>query len=120
MIHMPGWIGKKEDLMMKKILSTLDMAKFTFVKHLLDQESIPYLEKGSYFNGGAAGEVPPLVYSPELWVHEGPNFEKALVLVKRSDLQVFQSEDWVCSNCDELIESQFGTCWKCGVDRGGA
>ncbi|MFH1699414.1 MAG: hypothetical protein ABIE07_02405 [Candidatus Zixiibacteriota bacterium] len=24
---------------------------------------------------------------------------------------------WICSNCGEKVEGQFGTCWNCGADR---
>lgn len=102
---------------MIKLLSTLDMAQYTYVKHLLEAEAIPFIEKGSYFTGGAAGEVPPLVYAPEIWVGNEADFKRGSMLLKRSKWVVHEDKDWVCSGCSEAIEGQFSSCWKCGESR---
>lgn len=99
---------------MVKLFSTLDMAKFAFVKHLLTTSSIAFVEKGGLFNGGAAGEVPPLVYTPEIWVKDQADYERAIVIIKQVEWQVLGQSDWDCSGCGERIESQFDTCWNCG------
>ena len=29
------------------------------------------------------------------------------------------TDTWTCPNCDELIETNFDSCWRCGTDREG-
>lgn len=102
---------------MIKLYDTLDMAKFAYLKHLLETEEIPFVVRGENFNGGAAGEVPPLVYSAEIWVRNEADFERAVGFVKRSEWRVHDNQNWICPACKEVLEGQFTLCWKCGQEK---
>lgn len=114
----PGTISGDSRGNMIKIFTTGNMVALNHAKTLLQDHGIPFLVKNENPVGAAAGEVPPIVCWPELWVHEGEAGAKALDLLQHfqagSDLR---AAPWTCGQCGEIVESQFSACWRCGADR---
>ncbi len=103
---------------MIKIFSTQNRIAFDHAKTLLQDHGIPFLIKNGDPVGAAAGEVPPIVCWPELWVHEGEAGAKAQSLLQRSlPPEGSETQPWSCGRCGENIEPQFGACWNCGAGR---
>ena len=102
---------------MKKLYSTTNQVFLALLKSKLVSEKIPTIIANA--DPPAAGEVPPLVAWPELWVIEDAYYEraKALVQVEVEKLEV-PHKAWCCSHCGEWLEGQFDVCWACGEGRG--
>jgi hypothetical protein len=60
----------------------------------------------------AGGEFP--VPLPSVWVRN-EDYERAAALIAAKDTKT--RESWICSSCGEVVEDQFGECWKCGRER---
>jgi len=68
----------------------------------------------------ASGELPPEICRPEVWLDNEEELKEARSLI--ADLidgttNPAQSNKWCCPRCGELLEGQFGQCWKCGADK---
>jgi hypothetical protein len=53
---------------------------------------------------------------PSIWVRER-DLERAKRVLARRD-EAGTGEPWTCPDCDEHLEGQFTTCWRCGHARG--
>ena len=65
---------------------------------------------------GALGEIPCLECAPQLWIardHEESRAREILQQLKRP----MQGPLWMCTECGEYSEPQFGGCWQCGAVR---
>lgn len=84
-----------------------------FLKSVLELNRIPCFVRFEHL-AGAAGELPPTVVWPELWV---VNDEDAGAARAQIDTALADSRDslseWACPDCGELIEGQFSACWRC-------
>lgn len=100
--------------MRQRLLYTdLDLIRVTCVHHELISHGVQSELKNTD-TLGAFGELPPSEAMPQVWVAE-IDYARAEALVK----QYFSSsetigEDWQCEQCGEMIEGQYGQCWKCG------
>jgi len=105
---------------MKLIYTGQDRILLDRIKQALHQNGIPYFIRNENPVGQAAGEVPPLVCWPEIYVKDESTFDhvKPLVdaLMPKTGATLLR---WVCPNCNEQIEAQFSVCWACQVDRQG-
>jgi hypothetical protein len=84
------------------------------VNNLLATEGIPTIV-------AAAKEIHPEQLGPVrgVYVLDRKSFERAKEIVNRvrrgetlKDPKTYRA--WRCKQCNELIEGQFETCWKCG------
>ncbi len=66
----------------------------------------------------ALGEIPFLECRPELWVIDEDVMPRARLLIQGWLAENHASEPWTCPGCGERLEGQFGSCWKCGRERG--
>ena len=99
---------------MKKLYSASDRFLLNLLRSKLEGEDIEVLMKNE--NPPAAGELPPVIAWPELWVMDDEQFPKAEKIL-RSELEKRASastELWQCPKCGEQLEIQFTICWKCG------
>jgi len=63
----------------------------------------------------ALGEIPFVECYPELWVVDDEVYPRARLLLEQWLAEAAEiSPEWTCSKCDERIEGQFQSCWKCG------
>jgi hypothetical protein len=96
--------------------SLADRAEAGLLKELLEREGIACLIRNDQLFA-ALGEIPFLECFPELWVVDDEIWPRARRLL---DNWLKGSEDtgsWNCPACSEVLEGQFGACWKCGKER---
>lgn len=65
---------------------------------------------------GALGEIPFLECAPQIWLRHALDEARARELLAQLRLPS-SGEPWTCRACGEVLEPQFGQCWKCGADR---
>ncbi|MEO6222961.1 MAG: DUF2007 domain-containing protein [Vicinamibacterales bacterium] len=68
----------------------------------------------------ARGELPVTAATlPSVWVLDDGQVADALELLRHRATEVSAGASmppgWTCSQCDETVEPQFTTCWKCGA-----
>ena len=66
----------------------------------------------------AKGDIPAGECISELWILDDKDHARAQQIVdewKRSNAEPHAS--WLCPQCQETIEGQFTSCWKCGHER---
>jgi len=61
----------------------------------------------------ALGEIPFTECYPELWVVDDEVYPRARVLLTGWLKAQEGAETWTCSRCGEVLEGQFGACWRC-------
>jgi hypothetical protein len=69
-----------------------------------------------YFISSIAGDVPPDQCSPELWLTDERQYDRALLALRQ--IQYMPQRRWVCAGCRELVEGGFTQCWNCGLAEG--
>lgn len=88
------------------------------IKSTLDEAEIVYIVRNEKLVGQAAGEVPPAVCWPEIFVRNEEDFEEAKQLINRlSTVPTSSHIAWICPNCSERLEPQFEICWSCQSER---
>ncbi len=98
---------------MKKLYVSSDIGLLNLLKSQLETENIVALIKNEF--PPAAGEVPSVVASPELWVINDEDYTTAgNILNEFLNASTQPKENWTCTHCGELLEGQFELCWKCG------
>jgi hypothetical protein len=86
------------------------------VKSLLEEAKIPCAIRNEYLSM-ALGELAPSECSPEIWIQNDEDYQRAKEIVDAWRNAEDETHDpWVC-RCGETIEGQFTSCWKCGTDR---
>jgi hypothetical protein len=87
------------------------------LKNLLDTEEIACCIRNEHLSI-AAGELSPQECLPALWVLNEADYPRAREIVddwQRSPVET--QPQWICPDCNEIIEGQFSSCWKCGKQR---
>lgn len=82
------------------------------LKNLLEQEGIACMVKNDTLSA-VVGEIPMLVAWPELWVIDSDMQLWAIELIKKSQKEAEQGEEWTCEHCGESHAAQFSDCWNC-------
>jgi hypothetical protein len=103
---------------MKKLLTfTLaDRAEAGLLQELLAREGITCLIRNEQLFA-ALGEIPFLECYPELWVVDDDVWPRARLLLEHWLKSSEDGSAWSCPNCGEVLEGQFGACWKCEQQR---
>jgi hypothetical protein len=65
---------------------------------------------------GAMGEIPFLECAPQLWLEREADESRALEILQQLRRPV-GGPQWRCTACGEMLEPQFGACWRCGAAR---
>ena len=87
------------------------------LKEILDNEGVDCLLRNEQLSA-AVGEIPFIECCPELWVIDDEVFPRAKVLLDAwFENAGATAESWVCPQCGECSEGQFGACWACGTLR---
>ncbi len=103
---------------MKKVFVSQNLVEIEMFKERLERAGIPCTIKNQR-SSSLAGEVPFAEVFPELWVVRDADSDQALELIKEPSAFDIPSQDsWACAACGEHHDGQFGTCWKCGRERG--
>jgi len=104
---------------MKKLSDAGDLVSLTQLKSMLEQEGIPCLIKNELMIG-LSGEVPLNECSPQLWVADDKDESRARQLMHEfRTAEIESGPGWLCENCNEAMEGQFTSCWKCGACKPG-
>ncbi len=104
---------------MKKlhVFNFYERSQAGLLKELLGNEGIECLVRNDQLYS-ALGEIPFVECYPELWVIDDEVFPRAKLLLdawlKKDDVT---NESWICCNCGENCEGQFGACWSCSTLR---
>ncbi len=103
---------------MKKLhtFSLADRAEAGLLKELLEREGVVCLIRNEQLFA-ALGEIPFLECFPELWVVDDEVWPRAKSLLANWFKQEVDPLSWTCFSCGEVLEGQFGACWKCGKAR---
>lgn len=97
---------------MKQVYTSEDRLMVYHLKNLLEQEGIECMVKNDCLSA-VVGEIPMLVAWPELWVIDSDMQAWAIELIKTSQKEAEQGEDWTCEYCGESHAAQFSDCWNC-------
>lgn len=101
---------------MRLIFSSANAAETSLFQTLLQAEGIESFTRHDQLSL-TAGAVPFMEVMPELWVAKEEDEAKALSLIEQWQNQnEVAPEPWVCPQCGEQNEGQFGACWKCGYE----
>ncbi len=87
----------------------------THLRNLLQSEGVECRLKNEFLYS-IAGEVPPTMIWPELWVAES-DFDRAQRVVNEALADKSGLPPWRCAECGEQVEGQFDLCWQCGAPR---
>jgi hypothetical protein len=103
---------------MKKVFVSQNLVEIEMLKERLERAGIPCTIKNQR-SSSLAGEVPFTEVFPELWVVRDVDNDQALELIEEpSAFDIPSQNGWACAACGERHDGQFGTCWKCGRERG--
>ena len=101
---------------MKKIFTTqADPILFQQLQNELTEAGISCFVKNENPVGAAAGEVPPIVCWPELWIRDESQTQKAMALIEAVQSGPAKTDIWQCPHCGISLEPQFTDCWQCSA-----
>ena len=101
---------------MKKLYATENRVELYLLKSKLEENGIHCNIKNE--NPPLAGELPPIIAWPELWILNDDQYDAALNILKKETSEISAHTDkWICSQCGTHLEKQFNICWKCGNSR---
>jgi len=104
---------------MKLLRSSSVPGVLEHLRTVLEAEGIQ-CQMRNEMTAGLSAAVPVSESVPELWVVDDDMVPRALEVVGDIETQPGEGgESWVCSNCGELLEAQFGSCWKCNTPKSG-
>ena len=104
---------------MKKLftLNVGQNAQIGLLKDLLEKSFIPCVTRNEFLSV-ATGEIPFTECYPELWVLNDEDYPRAKELLDEWVSPLLEiPAPWLCARCNEEIEGQFASCWKCGTQR---
>lgn len=95
---------------MLRLTQAPNLALATLWADALRSEGLAVSVERLYLSG-VAGELPPDQCSPELWLHDPAQEERARTLLDA--LQHLPQHCWDCA-CGVRVEGGFESCWACG------
>ena len=98
---------------MKRLIADSTRTEIGLVRGLLERAGIACITKNEQL-AGALGDIPFLECEPELWVVHDDDLERARQILSKHRAPAVAASVWRCGACGELIEGQFGACWRCG------
>ncbi len=99
-----------------KIFIAKNPTEAHIVCELLKTEQIQCVVRGEDLFG-LKGELPfGDDTDPYIWLFAIEQQMKAIAIIDAFRKQALPNtyQDWRCSKCSEIIEGQFGACWRCG------
>ncbi len=100
---------------MKLLYTSTNPMMVTHLRNLLQSSGVECRIKNEFLYS-IAGEVPPTMIWPELWVDDS-TFDKAEQIMNEALSDKSYLPQWHCSQCGEWVEGQFELCWRCGSPR---
>lgn len=103
---------------MKKLYCSENRVMIYLLKAKLEAQHIACFIKNEDIAGAAAGEIPPVMAKPELWIMEDEEYTRAQTIVNEElNKEATPGNEWQCPQCKERIAGQFNICWQCGTSR---
>ncbi len=103
---------------MKRLYASHNTLLLEQLRTALDEAGIASSLRNENRTGQAAGELPPIVCWPEIWVRDPADFDAAAKIRDQLLSQLEQpGADWICPECGERLEGQFGSCWQCAASK---
>ena len=100
---------------MQRVYSGQDIVIIGYLQQVLEAAGVGCLVRNQFL-AGAAGGLPPNECWPELWITEAERYDESLRLIATALAPPAHNlRDWICPDCGEHIERQFGQCWQCGA-----
>lgn len=101
---------------MKKLFTTQNKIIIYLLKSKLEANGINCIIKND--QPPLAGEIPPIMAWPELWLIEDQQLDQAKEIIHKELYERNESNTaWKCSSCGEISPGEFNICWKCGNSR---
>jgi len=100
---------------MKKIYSSQNRVLIYLLKSKLEERHIPCFLKNE--NPPLAGEIPPILAWPELWVEDELASKAKTIIEEELEHEQETKTNWICAQCGEHLEGAFNICWQCGSTR---
>ena len=102
---------------MIKVFENYELATVGQYQSVLESEGIQTHLKNQFMSG-ALGEIPFVSAVPELWILNDEDFAAARALIEKLLSSNAQAEpEWVCAECDAVVDGVFTQCWKCSAHR---
>ena len=102
---------------MIKVYEDFDLSTVGRYQSVLEAEGIRTHLKNLY-TSSVLGEIPFVEAIPQLWVIDEADLARARALLEKLQHQHEEGQpDWICRNCDAVVEAVFDRCWKCETDR---
>lgn len=103
---------------MKLLHTSHDLILIDRIKQALAEAGIPFFVRNENPVGQAAGEVPPVVAWPEVFVKDASMLSEAKKLIAMLEEKPNRTNlAWTCPACGEHLEPQFQQCWSCQSER---
>ena len=100
---------------MKRLYRASHLVEATQLKSLLESARIDAFLRNEYMMR-AYGELPLDQCLPEVWIRDERDESLAQqILADFTDRKRNRGPAWTCANCNEWLEGQFTSCWKCGT-----
>ena len=100
---------------MKRVYRAASLLQVAHARNVLIASGVE-CELRNVHLAGAMGELPMMETWPQLYVEEADERDALHVLSGASSAS--EGAPWICDECNEQLESQFMTCWRCGHERG--
>jgi Putative prokaryotic signal transducing protein len=98
---------------MKRVWSGSSLPDTAHFVNLLEHAGVACVIKNRELGGGL-GDLPVLDCSPEIWVLDDGDADRAEALIRDSVQPAAAAASWCCPRCGEDNEPQFAACWSCG------
>ena len=100
---------------MTRVYAAADLTSAYLLRDLLAHAGI----RAQVFNEnaqGGLGEIPFLNASPELWVEEAADFDRARALIEAHEQAPQHRGSVYCRRCAEENPANFQLCWNCAAE----
>jgi hypothetical protein len=102
---------------MRRVHVSLNLIEINHVKNLLEASGIRCLLRNELMMT-LAGEVPFDQCAAQLWiVDDSDRWRAKEIMAEWRRARFTRGPPWICGDCGEPHEGQFGQCWKCGAER---
>jgi len=100
---------------MQKIFIAKNYLEMQIIRDLLLDNNIECMTKGenSMSSGLAAMDLPPVIVENSIHIYNESDREQALKLINEYFNYTVLENDWICSNCNEVVPKEFMQCWNC-------
>jgi hypothetical protein len=96
----------------KRVFRAASLLQVAHARNVLIAAGIDSELRNQYL-AGALGDLPMLETWPQLMVEDA--LESAALRALEKAATAPTGAPWICSQCGELLEPQFTTCWRCGA-----